>query len=50
MFVVCYLWLCCLHLLSVNLSCWEGRALQQGVLMGLAKMKQTIQMGMIYQT
>lgn len=36
-----YLLLCCPPLLSVNLSCWNGRALRQMVMMGLAKMKQT---------
>lgn len=45
-----YLWICCLRLLSASLSCWDGRALQQMVMMGLAKMKQTIQMEMIYRT
>lgn len=45
-----YLWLCCLRLLSANLTCWDLWALQQMVMMGLAKMKQTIHMEMIYHT
>lgn len=36
-----YLLLCCPPLLSVSLSRWNGRALRQMVMMGLAKMKQT---------
>lgn len=49
-FVVLYLWICRLRRLSATLSCWDGRALQRMVMMGLAKMKQTIQMEMIYFT
>lgn len=45
-----YLWICRLRQLSGSLSCWDGWALQQMVMMGLAKMKQTIEMEMIYHT
>lgn len=48
--ILFYLWLCCLHLLSASLTCWDVWALQQMVMMGLAKMKQTTQMEMIYHT
>lgn len=45
-------YLCACHLLppSGSRSCWEGQALRLMVMMGLAKMKQTIQMGVIYRT
>lgn len=43
-----YLLICCLHRSSVNLSSWEGWALQWMVMMGLAKMKQITQMEMVY--
>lgn len=46
--MVVYLWICCPRLFSVSLSCWGGQALQRMVMMGLAKMKQTIQMEMTY--
>lgn len=48
--ILFYLWLCCLHLLSATLICWDVWALRRMVMMGLAKMKQTIQMEMIYHT
>lgn len=43
-----YLWICRLRLLAASLSCWGGRALRQMVMMGLAKMKQTIHMEMTH--
>lgn len=49
-FTVFYLWICHHRQLSGSLSCWDGWALQQMVMMGLAKMKQTIEMEMIYHT
>lgn len=49
-FIVFYLLIWCLRLLSGCLSSCKGRALQQMVMMGLAKIRQTIQMEMIYWT